>query len=299
MFHSWWVSSFFALCLQPPANVVCFFPPTLHTFEKGTKKKSGSGETPGWGFSVPLWHHKGAHSLIFRTFLKGRASKTKHGRFVSTDFHTCVLTSPPTACVSLSSYQRKYPYKHVANTLCQPPTRAASETQYFFVDVSTLSSQGTNYQLRVSRVESFTLQWARLLTWSLTYSLIKSLNVTISFSGRTRRSASRRRRPSLRYSASSARVASLPLFFCFSLSQRGRSASVAYNQCQSQLGRQWREVRGWGKSNWKRELLHITSLVFTVGTLVHILFNPHLLQHKCKRRERRRDYFFFHFSFFF
>lgn len=69
----------------------------------------------------------------------------------------CLLTSlPPRA--SLSSYQRKYPYKHVANTLCQPPTRAASETQYFFVDVSTLSSQGTNYQLRVSRVESFTLQ---------------------------------------------------------------------------------------------------------------------------------------------
>ncbi|XP_038129301.1 SID1 transmembrane family member 2 isoform X3 [Cyprinodon tularosa] len=55
-------------------------------------------------------------------------------------------------------YQRKYPYKHVGRTLCQPPTLAASETQYFFVDVSTLSSQGTNYQLRVSRVESFTLQ---------------------------------------------------------------------------------------------------------------------------------------------
>ncbi|XP_047247889.1 SID1 transmembrane family member 2 isoform X3 [Girardinichthys multiradiatus] len=55
-------------------------------------------------------------------------------------------------------YQRKYPYKHVGRTLCQPPTRAASETQFFFVDVSTLSSQGTNYQLRVSRVESFTLQ---------------------------------------------------------------------------------------------------------------------------------------------
>uniref|UniRef100_A0A8C3ADZ2 SID1 transmembrane family member 2 n=1 Tax=Cyclopterus lumpus TaxID=8103 RepID=A0A8C3ADZ2_CYCLU len=48
-------------------------------------------------------------------------------------------------------YQRKYPYNHVGRTLCQPPTRAASETQYFFVDVSTLSSQGTNYQLRVSR----------------------------------------------------------------------------------------------------------------------------------------------------
>ncbi|KAK2846937.1 hypothetical protein Q5P01_009936 [Channa striata] len=55
-------------------------------------------------------------------------------------------------------YQRKYPYNHVARTLCQPPTRAASETQFFFVDVSTLSTQGTNYQLRVSRVESFTLQ---------------------------------------------------------------------------------------------------------------------------------------------
>uniref|UniRef100_A0AAQ4P9B3 SID1 transmembrane family, member 2 n=1 Tax=Gasterosteus aculeatus aculeatus TaxID=481459 RepID=A0AAQ4P9B3_GASAC len=55
-------------------------------------------------------------------------------------------------------YQRKYPYNHVGRTLCQPPTLVASETQYFFVDVSTLSSQGTNYQLRVSRVESFTLQ---------------------------------------------------------------------------------------------------------------------------------------------
>ncbi|XP_069555663.1 SID1 transmembrane family member 2 isoform X2 [Brachyistius frenatus] len=55
-------------------------------------------------------------------------------------------------------YQRKYPYNHVGRTLCQPPTRVACETQYFFIDVSTLSSQSTNYQLRVSRVESFTLQ---------------------------------------------------------------------------------------------------------------------------------------------
>ncbi|CAL8349757.1 unnamed protein product [Lota lota] len=54
-------------------------------------------------------------------------------------------------------YQRKYPYFHVGRTLCQPPTRAASEMQYFFVDVSTLSSLGTHYQLRVSRVYSFTL----------------------------------------------------------------------------------------------------------------------------------------------
>uniref|UniRef100_A0A4W6DSA3 SID1 transmembrane family member 2 n=1 Tax=Lates calcarifer TaxID=8187 RepID=A0A4W6DSA3_LATCA len=64
------------------------------------------------------------------------------------------------------SYQRKYPYNHVGRTLCQPPTRAASETQYFFVDVSTLSSQGTNYQLRVSRVESFTLQTDKKFTFT-------------------------------------------------------------------------------------------------------------------------------------
>ncbi|XP_014836270.1 PREDICTED: SID1 transmembrane family member 2 isoform X3 [Poecilia mexicana] len=63
-------------------------------------------------------------------------------------------------------YQRKYPYKHVGRTLCQPPTRAASETQYFFVDVSTLSSQETNFQLRVSRVESFTLQTDRKFSFA-------------------------------------------------------------------------------------------------------------------------------------
>ncbi|KAM8852977.1 SID1 transmembrane family member 2 isoform 1-T1 [Synchiropus picturatus] len=55
-------------------------------------------------------------------------------------------------------YQRKYPYNHVGRTLCQPPTKAVAETQYFFVDVSTLSNEATNYKLRVSRVESFTLQ---------------------------------------------------------------------------------------------------------------------------------------------
>ncbi|KAG7270512.1 hypothetical protein CRUP_026404 [Coryphaenoides rupestris] len=55
-------------------------------------------------------------------------------------------------------YQRKYPYPHVGRTLCQPPTRVASETQYFFVDVSTLSTLGTHYQLRISRVDRFTLQ---------------------------------------------------------------------------------------------------------------------------------------------
>ncbi|XP_054649326.1 SID1 transmembrane family member 2 isoform X3 [Dunckerocampus dactyliophorus] len=63
-------------------------------------------------------------------------------------------------------YQRKYPYNHLGRTLCQPPTKAASETQYFFVDVSTLSNQGTNYQLRVSRVESFTLQTEKTFSFT-------------------------------------------------------------------------------------------------------------------------------------
>uniref|UniRef100_A0A8C7JZ81 SID1 transmembrane family member 2 n=1 Tax=Oncorhynchus kisutch TaxID=8019 RepID=A0A8C7JZ81_ONCKI len=64
---------------------------------------------------------------------------------------------PPPAPAPRHRYQRKYPYAHVGRTLCQPPTRTLSETQYFFVDVSTLSSLGTHYQLRISRVESFTL----------------------------------------------------------------------------------------------------------------------------------------------
>uniref|UniRef100_A0A4W4ERL5 SID1 transmembrane family member 2 n=1 Tax=Electrophorus electricus TaxID=8005 RepID=A0A4W4ERL5_ELEEL len=55
-------------------------------------------------------------------------------------------------------YQRKYQYTQVGRTLCQPPTLALSEMQFFYVDVSTLSTSGVHYQLRVSRVESFTLQ---------------------------------------------------------------------------------------------------------------------------------------------
>lgn len=55
-------------------------------------------------------------------------------------------------------YQRKYLYTQVGRTLCQPPTRALSEIQHFYVDVSTLSSETIKYQLRVSRVDSFILQ---------------------------------------------------------------------------------------------------------------------------------------------
>ncbi|XP_056612572.1 SID1 transmembrane family member 2 isoform X2 [Triplophysa dalaica] len=54
-------------------------------------------------------------------------------------------------------YQRKYQYTQVGRTLCQPPTKAVSEMQFFYVDVSTLSSAGVHYQLRVSRVDSFNL----------------------------------------------------------------------------------------------------------------------------------------------
>uniref|UniRef100_A0A8C1JR68 SID1 transmembrane family member 2 n=1 Tax=Cyprinus carpio TaxID=7962 RepID=A0A8C1JR68_CYPCA len=56
-------------------------------------------------------------------------------------------------------YQRKYQYTQVGRTLCQPPTKAEAETQFFYVDVSTLSSAGVHYQLRVSRVDSFTLRY--------------------------------------------------------------------------------------------------------------------------------------------
>uniref|UniRef100_A0AAR2IS00 SID1 transmembrane family, member 2 n=1 Tax=Pygocentrus nattereri TaxID=42514 RepID=A0AAR2IS00_PYGNA len=44
-------------------------------------------------------------------------------------------------------YQRKYQYTQVGRTLCQPPTLVASETQFFYVDVSTLSSTSVHYQL--------------------------------------------------------------------------------------------------------------------------------------------------------
>lgn len=62
-------------------------------------------------------------------------------------------------------YQRKYPYAHVGRTLCQPPSRT-TETQFFYVDVSTLSSLGTHYQLRISRVDSFTLSTDNLFSFT-------------------------------------------------------------------------------------------------------------------------------------
>ncbi|XP_073674185.1 SID1 transmembrane family member 2 isoform X2 [Garra rufa] len=65
-------------------------------------------------------------------------------------------------------YQRKYPYTQVGRTLCQPPTKAVSETQFFYVDVSTLSSAGIHYQLRVSRVDSFTLQTDKKFSFNAT-----------------------------------------------------------------------------------------------------------------------------------
>ncbi|XP_066522863.1 SID1 transmembrane family member 2 isoform X4 [Hoplias malabaricus] len=63
-------------------------------------------------------------------------------------------------------YQRKYQYTDVGRTLCQPPT--VSETQFFYVDVSTLSSTGVQYRLRVSRVESFNLQTDKKFSFNAT-----------------------------------------------------------------------------------------------------------------------------------
>ncbi|KAF4104524.1 hypothetical protein G5714_015511 [Onychostoma macrolepis] len=65
-------------------------------------------------------------------------------------------------------YQRKYQYTQVGRTLCQPPTKAVAETQFFYVDVSTLSSAGVHYQLRVSRVDSFTLQTDKKFSFNAT-----------------------------------------------------------------------------------------------------------------------------------
>ncbi|XP_072528163.1 SID1 transmembrane family member 2-like [Salminus brasiliensis] len=65
-------------------------------------------------------------------------------------------------------YQRKYQYTQVGRTLCQPPTLAVAETQFFYVDVSTLSTSSVHYHLRVSRVESFTLQTDTKFTFNAT-----------------------------------------------------------------------------------------------------------------------------------
>ncbi|KAF4085756.1 hypothetical protein AMELA_G00098550 [Ameiurus melas] len=65
-------------------------------------------------------------------------------------------------------YQRKYQYTQVGRTLCQPPTLALSETQFFYVDVSTLSTSSVQYKLRISRVESFTLQTNKKFSFNAT-----------------------------------------------------------------------------------------------------------------------------------
>uniref|UniRef100_A0A8C5WMT1 SID1 transmembrane family member 2 n=1 Tax=Leptobrachium leishanense TaxID=445787 RepID=A0A8C5WMT1_9ANUR len=54
-------------------------------------------------------------------------------------------------------YQRNYQYKDVARTLCQPPKRAENETQYIYVDVSTLSEKNATYRLSVTHLQNFVL----------------------------------------------------------------------------------------------------------------------------------------------
>ncbi|XP_019398638.1 PREDICTED: SID1 transmembrane family member 2 isoform X3 [Crocodylus porosus] len=55
-------------------------------------------------------------------------------------------------------YQRKYMYQDVSRTLCQPQAKTELETQFFYVDVSTLSVRNASYQLRATRVENFVLR---------------------------------------------------------------------------------------------------------------------------------------------
>ncbi|NXJ79266.1 SIDT2 protein, partial [Trogon melanurus] len=66
-------------------------------------------------------------------------------------------------------YQRKYAYQEVSRTLCQPQTKAEVETQHFYVDVSTLSTN-TSYQLRVTRVENFVLRTNERFSFNATAS---------------------------------------------------------------------------------------------------------------------------------
>ncbi|KAK7944731.1 hypothetical protein WMY93_000459 [Mugilogobius chulae] len=65
--------------------------------------------------------------------------------------------------------QNEYPFYRIGRTLCHPPIKSASETQTqsFFVDVSTLSGQRTNYELQVSRLQSFTLQTDQKLNFAV------------------------------------------------------------------------------------------------------------------------------------
>ncbi|XP_070621833.1 SID1 transmembrane family member 2 isoform X2 [Erythrolamprus reginae] len=65
-------------------------------------------------------------------------------------------------------FQRKYLYQDVSRTLCQPPTESEVETEFFFVDVSTLSATNATYQLRVSRVENFVLRTGEPFTFNAT-----------------------------------------------------------------------------------------------------------------------------------
>ncbi|KAM9113755.1 SID1 transmembrane family member 2 isoform 1-T1 [Pangshura tecta] len=65
-------------------------------------------------------------------------------------------------------FQRKYLYQNVSRTLCQPLTKSESETQFFYVDVSTLSARNASYQLRVTRVENFVLRTSERFSFNAT-----------------------------------------------------------------------------------------------------------------------------------
>ncbi|XP_043936900.1 SID1 transmembrane family member 2 [Protopterus annectens] len=67
------------------------------------------------------------------------------------------VVSFPIPLVLRGLYQRKHFYLDVSRTLCQPETKLLTETQYFYMDVSTLSNSNISFQLQAQRVEKFLL----------------------------------------------------------------------------------------------------------------------------------------------
>ena len=82
-------------------------------------------------------------------------------RQVIVQYMLCVFNFP--ACVSIPTpvlrpSKQTYAYDHVNRTLCMPSTKDEDQQERkIFVDVSTLSTQKIQYQLRLSFVDNFTL----------------------------------------------------------------------------------------------------------------------------------------------
>ncbi|KAK7944406.1 hypothetical protein WMY93_000134 [Mugilogobius chulae] len=89
-----------------------------------------------------------SNQIIYK-FNRTVTSDTNEGVRLTVDVLSQDLDHPVQRSKRVSVY-------HIGRTLCFPPLTSASETQTFYVDVSTLSGKSTNYVLRVSRLQSFT-----------------------------------------------------------------------------------------------------------------------------------------------